>query len=312
MSSSPSTNRPRNWIAVDATQPFTLSFVRYGKPVTLRLRQTPDEETWPGGAVWDMGILLAQLLVASVILPPVVVHCGRKRVTVNQPERLEQALKNRTVDLQGCNSVLELGCGVGLTGLVAALLLRPKCTILTDLGVVVEKVTLPNIAAHAEGGRLATGERVLGMELQWGSEDDEQNVLGVLRKVAAPTSGARKLKKGKQKTESRNVSTQYPDLVLIGDVAYQHKPGAPSHFENLVQSLLRLTDANTLVLFGTRIRMPASNDLLAMFLEHFDPVFDPIQGDEIDASLRGIKHNTAIHFLRKKPPATGTIHASYG
>ena len=45
-------------------------------------------------------------------------------------------------------SVLELGCGVGLTGIVAAAVLGTQLTILTDLQIVVDEVAEPNMVQN--------------------------------------------------------------------------------------------------------------------------------------------------------------------
>lgn len=100
-----------------------------------------------------------------------------------------------------------------------------------------------------------------------------------------------------------------PDIVLIGDVAYQHKPGAPSHFDALISTVLRVTDGHTVVVFGTRMRMPASADLLSMFLAHFDEVvLPPIEAHEVDETFRpdvlGRKHNISIHVMKRKVAAS--------
>jgi hypothetical protein len=92
---------------------------------------------------------------------------------------------------------------------------------------------------------------------------------------------------------------------LIGDVAYQHKPGAPSHFDILVSTLLQFaTTKKTLVLFGTRMRMPASADLLDMIKEHFDELIAPIDADEIDSTFAksnlGRKSLITLHFFKRK------------
>ena len=89
------------------------------------------------------------------------------------------------------------------------------------------------------------------------------------------------------------------------DVAYQHKPGAPSHFDILISTLLKFaTTRETLVMFGTRMRMPASSDLLDMFREHFDEIIDPVEAHEIDHSFHsdalGRKSLITLHCFKRK------------
>ena len=51
--------------------------------------------------------------------------------------------------------------------------------------------------------------------------------------------------------------------------------------------------------------MPASNDLLQLFLQDLEEVVvPPLAADEIDpASFGKVKHNMSIHFMRLKRPA---------
>ena len=56
-------NKPRNHLVTDATQPFDFTYQQFGKPAKLVVQQTPNEETWPGGALWDIGVLLSHVLV---------------------------------------------------------------------------------------------------------------------------------------------------------------------------------------------------------------------------------------------------------
>jgi hypothetical protein len=102
-----------------------------------------------------------------------------------------------------------------------------------------------------------------------------------------------------------------PDLIIVGDVAYQHKPGAPSHFEALVSTLLAFAppEAGALVVFGTRLRTPASTDLLDLLLLHFDQIVEPpLRADEVNGLVRNVKHNMTIHFLRRKSNIPG-VHS---
>jgi predicted nicotinamide N-methyase len=199
---------------------------------------------------------------------------------------------------------LELGCGVGLTGLVAAAL-GAKVTLLTDLDVVVDNVSRPNTELNTLPGPNKTcgyrvtkaGGKIMAMPLCWGNENDERNAIEALESLTPPVTSARKT--------STKESNGKPDLIIIGDVAYQHKPGAPSHFDVLLSTLLKFVDDKTIVLFGTRMRMPASADLLTMFREHLDELVDPpVEAHELDPSFAtdelGKRHNMTIHVLRLK------------
>jgi predicted nicotinamide N-methyase len=343
----PTTNCPRNLLVTDATQPFTFSFVgRFGIFTSLTVNQTPDDDTWPGGSLWDAGVLLSQLFVAlalagdggscTVTMTTRSLEGKAKNTNriVTLPTRVSEAMNGRMKSMQDAAIVLELGCGVGLTGLVAAAAIGAKCTLLTDLQVVIDRVTEPNVvqntsvASGTGSGSSSTTTAavrprtinkgkgaVVATPLCWGDEADEVAVASLLESVAAamPANKAqsRRKKKGHASVEKPNSNSRQPgmpDVILIGDVAYQQTPGAASHFEALLSTLLKFVHDDTIVVFGTRIRMPASMDLLEMFLQHFDElVSPPLRADEIDSSLAGVKHNMAIHFLQRKKN-TGTTN----
>lgn len=313
--SSASTNRPRNHLVTDATQQFEFNYQHYGKPSTIVVHQSPNEDTWPGGALWDIGVLLSHVMVG---LASGTVSSSSKSVTL--PNRLFEAIESANSNNKADWTVLELGCGVGLTGLVAAAALGTQLTILTDLQVVVDQVTLPNLecnSAPSPGGKakpyrlMNAGKRgrVMAMPLCWGIEEDENIVAATFREntkaVPKPRSSKKsKKKKGAGDPDSNGTSldddSTKPSLIVIGDVAYQHKPGAPSHFDALVSTLLKFLGKNTLVLFGTRMRMPASADLLDMFSTHMEECCEPIRADEIDQSFGKFKHQITIHVFRKR------------
>jgi predicted nicotinamide N-methyase len=340
----PSTNCPRNLLVTDATQPFTFSFKgRFGIFTSLTVNQTPDDDTWPGGSLWDAGVLLSQLFVAlalaenggscTVTTTTRTVE-GKAKSTnriVTLPTRVSEVMSSKIKSMQDTAILLELGCGVGLTGLVAAAAIGAKCTLLTDLPVVIDRVTEPNVVqnsntASGSGSSSTTTTvvaavaavrprtinkgkgAVVAAPLWWGNEADEVAVASLLKSLAAaiPANKAqsRRKKKGAASVEqstSSNRQPGLPDVILIGDVAYQQTPGAASHFEDLLSTLLKFVHDDTIVVFGTRIRMPASVDLLELFLQHFDElVSPPLRADEIDSSLAGVKHNMAIHFLQRK------------
>ena len=289
------TNKPRNLLVTDATTPYSFTYSQYGKPTSIIVHQTPEEETWPGGALWDIGVLLAHFMVGLA---------GGKSNKVQLPSRLLEAVPS-VKDL----SILELGCGVGLTGLAAAAALGTKLTILTDLEVVVQKVTQKNVEENSVPStgkhpfRITTvGKRgrVMAMPLCWGNENDEKAVAETLSTLTRPQKASRKTK------GSAGAPRDYskPDVIVIGDVAYQHKPGAPSHFDVLISSLLKFLSDETLVIFGTRMRMPASADLLELFKVHMDEIVDPVRADEIDPMFAKFKHGITIHIFRRKKRTT--------
>jgi len=416
-------NRPRNFLVTDATRPFAFGFTGRGNiRREVVVEQTPDESTWPGGALWDLGVVLSELFAAAAQLidrprprqqqqqqqqqqhsksAPPSSNNGREEGTIEvtlttttttATETTNESTKRgkkggsgggaktkcstRTIHLpdrvRGSeflrqklghpSLVLELGCGVGLTGLAVAATARASpatataaspCVVMTDLDIVVDRVTKrnvdlntspvasvarnnnrsPSVSPHRPRVINKGHVKVVAVPLCWANEDDERTVAELLKELdtastcASPKSSCRKKKKN-NKTQSMkdgcsSASKQLhherscaaastgtsaptvgiPDVVIIGDVAYQHRPGAPSHFDSLLLTLLKFTAANrTLVVFGTRIRMPASNDLLEMLMVHFDEVIvPPIRADEIDpSSFRNMKHNMKIHFLRRK------------
>ena len=47
--------------------------------------------------------------------------------------------------------------------------------------------------------------------------------------------------------------------------------------------------------------MPASADLLDMFLEHMEEVASPpIKADEIDPTFKKFKHQITVHIMRRR------------
>eukprot|EP00977_Amphora_coffeiformis_P020467 scaffold8290_cov174-Amphora_coffeaeformis.AAC.4 len=344
-------NRPRNVLLKDADprHDVVCEFQHSAGALrhSLRIHQTPAEATWPGGVLWDCGALLSELLLGlagtetwdlkfTLDVEAVGDHHGKiapvlTRTTHHLSSRLRQwvakssnrdiwATRVEEVLLHRSNlKIVELGCGVGLTGLVASLALGACTTILTDLQVVVDSVTVPNVMENTQAPsnkkmnyrtirHLKRGGKVVARPLCWGNEEEGQHVLQLLEELSHTTRTSSKgtRKKKKETTEqppsiATSNSTSHPDIILLGDVAYQHKPGAPSHFDVLVETLQQLmppSNHNTLLLFGTRLRMPASMDLLLLFEEHFIPVLnEPIPAEVLDPALEGVKHNMTIHIF---------------
>jgi len=328
-------NRPNNHFIKDATSPYTFNYMQYGVLKSITVNQSNREETWPGGALWDIGVLMAKLVVmmqspSSCHAPIPTPHNGpsnsksksnkpnspfSKYLFPSPPKRiLAPGIWGPSTSFSQ-KRILELGCGVGLTGLVASAL-GARAVILSDLQDVVEHITQPNVGLfqkewNKNGGSGNSSQKVEAKTLCWGNSQDEEKVRILLDTMAPPycstTSTGRK-KKGKSKTSNTTKIKRdgIPDIILIGDVAYQHKPGAQSHFDILLSTTKQFIDNETLLIFGTRMRMPASKDLLLMFREELEEIVDPpIQAHEIDPafnaqSMGGRKHNITIHIMRRK------------
>jgi len=213
-------------------------------------------------------------------------------------------------------TILELGCGVGLTGLVGAQL-GAKLTVLTDLDVVIDRVTKPNLELNKKC--FGKGQSIFAIPLCWGSEKDEVCCREVFQSIVVSTSRGVQPRKIRKKGFGQNTvhktdtgihiqdlpNSSDPKIIIIGDVAYQHKPGAPSHFEALISTVLKFcTTRETLVLFGTRMRMPASADLLDMFRQDLEEIVEPVEAQEIDDSFHcnslGRNSMITIHFFKRK------------
>lgn len=268
-------NKPRNFLCRDATKPFEFSFLQYGKPASIVVCQTAEDETWPGGSLWDVGVILSTLFVELAGFQSIKKESSSKGVKIPIPARLLQAIPN-IKDL----TVLELGCGVGLTGIVAAAVLGTKLSILTDLNVVVERVTESNVELNSTPIPIIKGSnnhnhkhqvyrltkagkrgRVLAMPLSWGNEQDEAAVMECFRQYSSNNNKStttpksqRKQKRSNELLPDKNVLGYHPDLIIIGDVAYQQKPGAPSHFDVLLSTVLKFLGPHTKIVFGTRMR----------------------------------------------------------
>ena len=407
--SSSSINRPRNYLIQDATKPYIFTTQLFPSPqylpinkardITLYIHQSSNEDTWPGGALWDIGLLLAKLFVSiynhnrsgflsssssSSSFTKTLITTAQNGPNPNSKKKSKQARTVREIEcprwmipppfdlthtftkclaidphtprtittedqlvstftFPTCYTwwknaiVLELGCGVGLTGLAFSAIFQNQLTLLTDLPLVIDHVTKENIRLNESilsscasihkkrNGSTATttssssstttmAPKVHALPLCWGNLDDALSCSQYIQKhVSTTTVHMSKThlistaSSSSSSSSSTSTSTiQQPHLIIIGDVAYQHKPGAPCHFDALLQTVLYFVGDETIILFGTRIRMPASMDLLQMFQSTFREVLlPPIEAHELDSAfhpnnLHGKNHNITIHVFKKK------------
>ena len=185
--------------------------VQYGKPKTLTILQDFSQNIWPGGALWECGVLLGKLVRPSAVY---ILHCncslcqqtllqpGIQR-NVNSSAAAEDQLPSPGDQLQdpelfppedwGTMSCVEVGCGPGLTGLAAAAL--GAKVVLTDKPQVVEQIAQPNVLNNADVHK----GRAAACPLWWG--EDTAPVLAALEGLegssAAGASNA--TKKGSKK-----------------------------------------------------------------------------------------------------------------
>jgi len=245
-------------------------------------------------------------------------NCGVKKKKTKKVSKLHN--NNNTVPRNILESlrIVELGAETGITGIISGAL-NARAVLITDLSEVVDGITLDNIHAnrkllYVDPQQQPLKMRVKGIPLCWGNLEDETIAKLALDELSDPpillsnniTPSNNELEQNIISQDSIDDTQErrrdgIPDLLLIGDVAYQHKPGAPSHFDVLLETMLRLTDELTIVVFGTRIRMEASKDLTDMILAHFEHLCAPVQADEIDPAFGTVKkHNIEVHLLRRR------------
>mmetsp|Transcript_13686 Transcript_13686/g.24535 ORF Transcript_13686/g.24535 Transcript_13686/m.24535 type:complete len:93 (+) Transcript_13686:1-279(+) len=92
------------------------------------------------------------------------------------------------------------------------------------------------------------------MPLCWGNSHDEQAVMDCFQTWTKEEKPRRKQKQPKSSVATLPKDRRQPDVIIIGDVAYQHYPGAPSHFDELLSTVLTFLGPHTIVIFGTRMR----------------------------------------------------------
>jgi len=162
-------------------------------------------------------------------------------------------------------TVIELGSGVGLCGLVAGAL-GAKEVFLTDLP---RGVPLLHYNLHMNG----LSDAVHAQQLCWGSESDVQSVLASLSEKQLSELELAALGNG---TISEVGASSFPDVVLCCDLLFNDE----ANIDRLLWTCKRLLAQNTTVLVAYEIRDNALNDL--HFFDEMQDICDVFAVDAAD------------------------------
>jgi predicted nicotinamide N-methyase len=168
------------------TNPFKMNFNHFGSAKQLVIRQR--FEYGIGGVLWDCEYILTQYL-----------------------------LMQRHRDRWNGASIVELGSGTGMAGLVAWLL-GARLSILTDLEEVVKEITAPVAEENCYNADKRRKAALVVQPLHWGSAEHAQQAMARLR-AATP------LNAGKKEAEKDTVLRF--DFVIAADVVYRSEDHLP-------------------------------------------------------------------------------------
>ncbi|GMH86873.1 hypothetical protein TrST_g12256 [Triparma strigata] len=274
----------KNKYTKDADETYVTSLQSFGKPVEVRIRQTSAEETWPGGALWDPGVVVSKLF-SDVNLTPV-------------PQSR----------LRGMN-FLELGAGCGMTGIVVGAL-GGRWVCCSDMVEVVEGVTKVNVEINRElySGKGGSNSRVVAMAVPWG-EENFGLVDAVFSKMVEDTKTSKL-----DVIVAVDIAYQRPGMPphfewfletmkYIYEVKCQAQGGnGEGGGRKKKKGKGKEAEEKELPMFiyGHRRRMGSSEDLLNLVYEYFEDVREPIPADEIDGRVfkKEEKHGIMVHVLR--------------
>ncbi|GMH75661.1 hypothetical protein TL16_g06831 [Triparma laevis f. inornata] len=274
----------KNKYTINADSTYTTSLLSFGKPVSISIRQTSNEDTWPGGALWDPGVVVSKLF-------------GDKKLTPIPQTKLRSL------------NVLELGAGCGMTGIVLGVL-GARWVCCSDMIEVCEGVTKVNVELN-KGAYTPKGgiSRVNAMPGNWG-EDYLNHFDSIFARMECDTK-SKKL----DCIIAVDIAYQRPGMPphfewFIESIRYIYEfkcdvvlqGGRKKKGKNKVDEKMELP----IFVYGHRRRMGSSEDLLKGIYEWFEDVREPIPADEIDGRMfkREEKHGIMVHVLRWKGKTT--------
>jgi hypothetical protein len=201
-------------------------------------------------------------------------------------------------------SVVELGAGPGLAGLVVARMMAGEGNgagrvVISDLGKVVPLIR-ENVALNGfsgEGG--GKGVQVLAAELEWGREGYLEEATAVARLANGGREGGGKSGGGKGggggdgNDSSKNNNAGGVDWVIAADVNYVDGDGASPSTEHFVRCCHALSGPRTRVIVALEVRVREARDDLA---RHGALLFERAAQLKGDALPRGFCREAGEHL----------------
>ena len=224
----------------------------------LREHEKPDLGGWTGGGVWEAAEVLAHVLMMDV--------AASEEGSEEEEETAAAAAEGRAVTVKG-RRVLELGCGVGLVGLVAAGLGAHSVTLTDQVTFMAERnaaVNFPrageksvqrgSLSSTSDGAMGSGSPRVTVQRLQWG---DAEGVAALLE--GGPF-----------------------DVILAADIIYS------SDYHRLLAETISMIDSDCSDSDHETVILNAAPDAGATVMDPASEFYDLMQSDEFGYELEDL------------------------
>ena len=224
----------------------------------LREHEKPDLGGWTGGGVWEAAEVLAHVLMMDV--------AASEEGSEEEEETAAAAAEGRAVTVKG-RRVLELGCGVGLVGLVAAGLGAHSVTLTDQVTFMAERnaaVNFPrageksvqrgSLSSTSDGAMGSGSPRVAVQRLQWG---DAEGVAALLE--GGPF-----------------------DVILAADIIYS------SDYHRLLAETISMIDSGCSDSDHETVILNAAPDAGATVMDPASEFYDLMQSDEFGYELEDL------------------------
>jgi hypothetical protein len=211
----------------------------------LREHEKPDLGGWTGGGVWEAAEVLAHVLMMDV--------AASEEGSEEEEETAAAAAEGRAVTVKG-RRVLELGCGVGLVGLVAAGLGAHSVTLTDQVTFMAERNAAVNFPRASTSDNAIGSPRVAVQRLQWG---DAEGVAALLE--GGPF-----------------------DVILAADIIYS------SDYHRLLAETISMIDSGCSDSDHETVILNAAPDAGATVMDPASEFYDLMQSDEFGYELEDL------------------------